>query len=135
MKELLIAGLALYWGEGTKKSREVAFCNSDPKIVKFMITWLTNCFNVPLDRFRCNVGINAIHKEREEIVKNYWSKIIEIPATQFRKTSFKKVKNEKVYDNFNEHYGTLTIKLIKPAEFYYDILGLIEGLYQASLPA
>ena len=131
-RELLIAGISLYWAEGTKKSREVVFCNSDPKLIKFMITWLQMCFNIPIKRLNCNVGINEIHKEREGIVKKYWSKMTGIPLYQFRKTSFKKVKNKKVYANFNDHYGTLTVKLAQPGQLYYDIMGLIEGLYQTS---
>lgn len=130
-RELLIAGIALYWAEGTKKKREVTFCNSDPKLIKFMITWLRKCFNIPIERLKCYVGINAIHKHREELVKKYWSEISGIPFTQFTKTSFKKVKNKKIYTNFDSHFGTLTVKLAQPAQLYYDIMGLIEGLHLA----
>ncbi len=133
--ELLIAGVALYWAEGTKKQREVVFCNSDPKLVLFMIRWLQICFDIPISRFRCSVGINEIHKERENIVKRYWTDITGIPLSQFTKTSFKKVKNKKVYANFDQHYGTLAVDVSKPAELHYQILGLIEGLYQAKTMA
>lgn len=129
-RELLIAGTSLYWADGTKKKRGVSFCNSDPKLIQFMINWLKECFNVSNDQIRCNVGINEIHKNREKIVKDYWSDITNIPVSQFTKTSFKKVKNKKIYDNFNQHYGTLVIKVTKSAKLYYDILGLIEGLRQ-----
>ncbi len=133
--ELMIAGIALYWAEGTKKQRELVFCNSDPKLVQFMIRWLQRCFDIPISRLRCSIGINEIHKDRENIVKKYWTDITGIPLVQFTKTSFKKVKNKKVYANFNQHYGTLAVEVAKPAEFYYQILGLIEGLYQAKIMA
>jgi hypothetical protein len=134
-QELLATGTGLYWAEGTKKHREVTFCNSDPKLVKFMITWLQKCFSIPIRRLYCYVGINQIHVEREQRVKQYWSEITGIPLAQFRKTSFKKVKNHKVYENFDDHFGTLTVKVKKPAQLYYNILGLIEGLYCAKKPA
>jgi len=130
-REFLIAGLALYWGEGSKKSQDVEFCNSDPKMIQFLLLWLQKCFNIPITDIRCNVGINEIHYRREQIVREYWSKVTGIPLTQFRKTNFKKVKNKKVYENFNEHYGTLSISVIKPSRFYFKIMGLIEGLYEA----
>lgn len=130
-RELLIAGLALYWGEGSKKSQELEFCNSDPKMIQFLLLWLKKCFGVTLDEIKCCVGINQIHREREEVVKDYWAKITGIPLSQFRKTSFKKVKNSKVYENFNDHYGTLSVIVLKPSRFYFRILGLIEGLFQA----
>jgi hypothetical protein len=134
-QELLAAGTALYWAEGTKKQREVTFCNSDPKLVKFMITWLQKCFSIPISRLYCSVGINQIHVDREQKVRQYWSEITGLPLVQFRKTSFKKVKNRKVYENFDNHFGTLTVKVKRPAQFYYEILGLIEGLYCAKKPA
>lgn len=131
-RELLIAGLALYWGEGSKKDRKVQFCNADPQMVRFLLDWLQRCFGIELKELRCIVGINAIHIQREAIVKAYWSKITGIPLEQFTKTSFKKVTNQKVYDNFDNHYGTLSIKVMQPARLYGKILGLIEGLANTS---
>ena len=130
-RELLIAGLALYWGEGSKKSQEVEFCNSDPKMIQFLLLWLRKCFEIMPNEIKCCVGINQMHEKREKVVRDYWSKILGIPISQFRKTNLKKVKNSKVYENFNEHYGTLSVIVTKPSRFYFKILGLIEGLYQA----
>lgn len=127
-RELLLIGAALYWAEGTKKKREVAFCNSDPYLINVMIQWLQTCFNITKDRFYCTVGINEIHRHREVLVKEFWSDMTGISMSQFRKTSFKKVKNSKLYDNFNDHYGTLTVKVAKPGQIFYDILGIISGL-------
>lgn len=127
-RELLVSGLALYWAEGSKKTREVGFCNSDPNLILFMLGWLGKIFNIPTSELALTVGINQIHKDREEIVKLYWSDLTKIPISQFRKTSFKKVINKKVYSNFSEHYGTLDVEVLKPARFYYKIMGLIEGL-------
>lgn len=127
-RELLLIGTALYWAEGTKKQRQIAFCNSDPYLILFMIHWLHTCFNISKDRFYCNVGINEIHRQRDSTVKSYWSHITGIPLSNFRKTSFKKIKNIKVYDNFNEHKGTLTVKVTKPGQIFYNILGIISGL-------
>lgn len=130
-REFLIAGIALYWAEGSKKTRGVQFCNSDPKLIKFMIEWIKRNFNIKTEELAGYVGINEIHRSRDKIVSEYWSKISGIPLNQFRKTSFKKTKNKKVYENFNEHYGTLTVKVLKSARNYYKIMGLIEGLSAA----
>ncbi len=132
-RELLIAGIAFYWGEGYKKGRRLNFCNSDPAMLIFFLEWLKICFEVDPQDVKCRVGINEIHKKREQIVKEYWSKICGIPLNQFTATSFKKVQNKKVYDNFNNHYGTLSIEVRQPARFYGKIIGLIEGLSQANV--
>lgn len=126
--EFLIAGLAIYWGEGGKKKRRVEFCNSDPKMVKFITRWLKICFNVPKEELICWVGINEVHSERELEVREYWSELMEIPLKEFRKTSYKRVKNKKVYENFNQHFGTLYITVAKSSELFYKIAGLIDGL-------
>lgn len=128
-REFLIAGLALYWGEGYKKGRRLQFCNSDPKMIQFLILWLQRCFAISNFDIRCRVGINHIHSKRENIVKDYWSGITGIPLSQFTKTSFKKVENKKIYPNFNDHYGTLSVEIAQPSRFYGKIIGLIEGLH------
>lgn len=127
-REIKIAGLCLYWGEGSKKTRELSWCNSDPKINVFMINWLKSCYGIASDRFKANVDINIIHQNRELIVKKYWSNITGIPLNMFTNTIFKRTKSQKVYENFNDHYGTLRIRVLKPGDLYYKIVGQIEGL-------
>lgn len=130
-KELFVIGIALYWAEGSKKQRKVEFCNSDPNLLVLMIDWLRICFSIDTERLRCRVGINDIHKTREHEVKLYWSKITGVPLAQFSQTSFKRVQNKKLYDNLNTHYGTLSVIVLKPGQLYYNIIGLIEGMYYA----
>lgn len=127
-RELLLVGLSLYWAEGTKKQRKISFCNSDPLIINFLIRWLANCFHIPTTRLAAYVGINESHRCRNQKVLTYWSQTTKIPLHQFRKTSFKKTKNVKIYDHPENHYGTLTVYVLKPADLYYKILGQIYGL-------
>lgn len=132
-RELLIAGLALYWGEGYKKGRRLQFCNSDPKMIRFLLLWLQKCFKISNLDIRCRIGINYIHAKRENIVKKYWAEITGVTLDQFTRTSFKKVENKKIYANFNDYYGTLSVEVSRPARFYGKIIGLIEGL-SVSMP-
>ena len=129
-RELLIAGLALYWGEGSKKKRTIEFCNSDPKMIQFLLVWLEASFDIHKADITCWVSINQIHQEREQRVKDYWAEITAIPLSQFTGTSFKKVVNKKVYENFEDHFGTLFFRVKSPARYYKRIIGLIDGLYQ-----
>ncbi len=127
-RELLIAGICLYWGEGSKKSDEFSFCNSDPEMLKFFLIWLKKCFEIESKDLKCSIGINVIHIGRENKVKKYWVETLGVKEDQFTKTSFKKTKNSKVYENFNDHYGTIRIRIRKPGELYYKIIGMIDGL-------
>lgn len=128
-RDLFIAGLCLYWAEGGKKNRRIEFCNSDPRMIKFIIRWLETCFGVNTKELTCVVGINIIHEYREQAVKDYWSSITGISQDQFRKTSFKRVSNKKVYDNLEEHFGTLSIVVAKSTNLYYQMMGLISALH------
>jgi len=130
-RDLLIAGISLYWGEGSRKTRHTSFSNSNPEMIKFMIEFFRKVCKIDKDRFTAYIGINKIHKNRIEEVEDYWSRITNIPRKQFTKTTLIKAKNKKVYKNFSVHYGTLTIRIKKSSELYYQIIGLIEGLIEA----
>lgn len=134
-RELLLIGLALYWSEGSKsdRNRRVEFCNSDPTMIKLFITWLMNCFEEKRENLTAIIGINQIHAFREKAVKDYWSNILGIPLEQFRKSSFKKAKSKKIYDNMNSHFGTLTLRVAKSTNLFYKIMGLIHGLHLAKI--
>ncbi len=129
-RDLLIAAVALYWGEGSKKSRQLSINNSDPEMIKFIMTAFRRVWKINEDRFTFHVGINKIHKGRDEEIKEYWSKVVGVSKNQFRKTIFIKAKNKKVYKNFLNHYGTLTIRVRKPMNIYYPMMGLIGGLIE-----
>lgn len=130
-EQFFASGLALYWAEGSKKGRSVSVCNSDPNLMIFMIKWLETFFNIKKEEMVVAVGINEIHKSREVLVKNYWAEVTGLSLSQFRKTSFKKAKVHKVYDNYDTHYGTLRVMVLKPTRIYYRIMGFIEGLSMA----
>lgn len=126
--ELLLSGLCLYWGEGSKKQRELSWCNSDPQLINFMILWLKRCYGIDKDRLGVNVAINQMHKNRNGLVRRYWSRTIDIPIGQFRNTIFKKTKLRKSYENFDEHYGTLRVRVLKPGALWYKIVSQIKAL-------
>ncbi|TSC90006.1 MAG: hypothetical protein G01um10145_437 [Microgenomates group bacterium Gr01-1014_5] len=129
-RELLIAGLALYWGEGSKKMGRLEISNSDPKLISFALYWLKKCFKIDETLISCYIGINEIHRSREQKVKDYWAELTGIPQSNFQKTNFKISKLYKFYENFEQHFGTLTLRPQKTTYLHYKIMGLIEGLKQ-----
>ena len=128
-RDLLLAGIGLYAGEGFKYSSQVGFCNSDPYIIIFTMRWFREACGVTNDRFRFTIGINQTHKYRINEVKKYWETILKMPETAFTKVSYKKVTSKKVYDNPEKHFGTLTIHVRKSSELMYRILGWINALF------
>ncbi|MFZ1720474.1 MAG: hypothetical protein WAU28_03940 [Candidatus Moraniibacteriota bacterium] len=131
-RELLFVGLGIYWGEGGKvNSGGVRMFNSDPLIVKFMMRWFREIFDIPDDRFYMNITINEIHENRLEDVVEYWSKVTAVPLNQFRKPVLIRVKNKKIYENHFEHHGTLCIRMTQSTDLLYRIKGLLRALSEA----
>jgi len=129
-RDLFIAGVALYWGEGYTYpgGYQVGFTNSDPKIILLMLKWFKEICKIPKDEFSFQIKINVTHKNRIKEVENYWSKITNVPLSQFNKTVLIKSKSKKVYQNFNSHFGTLRITVRKGTKLRRKINGWIEGL-------
>ncbi|MEK7519492.1 MAG: hypothetical protein AAB565_01770 [Patescibacteria group bacterium] len=127
-RDFLIAGTALYWGEGQKKGREVRVSNSDPELIRFIINWFKKIWGVTSDRLTAFIIINKVHKRRLKKVEGYWVKVTNIPKKQFTKTTLINAKNRKNYSNFSDHYGTLTVRIRKPVLLHHQIIGSIKGL-------
>lgn len=125
-QNLFWTGLGLYWGEGVKASTSsTAVVNSDPRIIKMMIRWFIECWNVDRKRLQPRVYISDLHKDREEEITQYWVKTLGLPRTQFRKMVFLN-KGKKIYENRNVYYGVLTLRIEKGGDLKYKILACIE---------
>ncbi|MCX6765087.1 MAG: hypothetical protein NT148_00920, partial [Candidatus Nealsonbacteria bacterium] len=75
-----------------------------------------------------HVIINQIHQNRIDKVEKWWSKNLKISRSQFTKTTLVKRKNRKIYKNFQDHYGTITVCICKGGDLRHIINGLISGL-------
>lgn len=96
-KELLIAGLFLYWGEGRKGTTScLSLNNTDPQVVKFYYYWLTNILDIPKDKVR--VALHVYKDMNIEETVNYWSNRLNIPKLQFNKPYVK----ESLRSNINQ---------------------------------
>lgn len=128
-RDLLIAGIALYWGEGSKSDKtSLAFVNSDPSMIKFMYRWFNEVMGVKKEEFMPRIFINEIHRPRIKVVLNFWSSFLDLPISQFGNPVFLKMKQKKIYDNYNVYYGVLALKVRKSSNLKYKILGLIKAL-------
>ncbi len=59
---------------------------------------------------------------------NYWSDLLELPIEQFGNPVLLKMKQKKVYENYDEYYGVLSLKVRKSSDLKYRILGLIDAM-------
>ncbi len=127
-RELFLIGTTLYWTEGFKKDSQAGFANSDPGMIKLFLRWLYECCDYKSEDLSLRVTVNISHKNRIGDIQRYWSDITEISLVKFQKPFYQNVVWKKVYENPNNYYGVLRIKVRKSTDFLRKIHGWIEGL-------
>ena len=82
-RDLLIAGTALYAGEGGKTRDKVVFANSDPEMVAMFCRWLRTTFAIDETRLRFRL---YLHEGLDlEAANRFWSELTGIPSGQFQR--------------------------------------------------
>ncbi|MET7759129.1 hypothetical protein ABZT27_31145 [Streptomyces sp. NPDC005389] len=136
-RELFLAGVALYWAEGSKskpyrRDETVTFINSDPGVIGVYLAWL-DLLRIPRERLRFRVMIHesADVSEAEE----YWADLAGIPRTQLQKTTLKKHNPKTVRKNTGSGYrGCLIIRVSAGCHLYRRIEGTWYGIVGAIRP-
>jgi hypothetical protein len=82
-EKLRIAGIMLYWAEGTLKGSTVDFANSDPRMIKIFMKFLREICGVCEERLRLYLYAYPYMDMNE--VKVFWQDVTKIPQNQFTK--------------------------------------------------
>ncbi len=86
-REIIIAGLFLYWGEGTKTSvASTSLSNTDPSMIRFFIRWL-ELLGASKSNLRVYIHLYTDMNVQQEL--RYWSKALNLPLSSFRKPYIK----------------------------------------------
>jgi transcriptional regulator with XRE-family HTH domain len=103
-RELYVAGLFLYWGEGVKALKSsVSLNNTDPKVVKFYLYWITKALKIPKRKIKVYVHLYSDMDINKAL--NFWSKELKIPLSQFNKPYVKSSKKANI-DHRGFGHGT-----------------------------
>lgn len=86
-----LTGVALYWAEGSKRTGEFQFINSDPDMITFMYKWIQTFMCISRDAIKCRLFIHDI--PGYENSKLFWSQILEIGSDKFEKTIYKPTRH------------------------------------------
>lgn len=113
---LWLAGIMLYWAEGSKEKeynigQPTTFNNSDPKMIKLFIKWLTDVVKVP----KKNIGFSIyIHETtNSEKALYFWSKNLSCDKKNI-KVYFKRHKLHKIYrKNIGANYNGLLRVMVR----------------------
>jgi transcriptional regulator with XRE-family HTH domain len=82
-REFLVAGAALYAGEGSKTDGVVRFANTDPRMMVFFAGWLRRFFAIDEQRLRASV---YLHEGLDlDAAVAFWSGVLGVPKAQFNR--------------------------------------------------
>lgn len=103
-RDLFMLGLGLYIGEGAKSTQTICIANSNPAVIVLMVRWLTKIFGLSQKNLRLCIHIYPDCDQEKSL--QYWSKMTNIPISQFRKTSIDRRTDKKVNKEGKLPYGT-----------------------------
>jgi hypothetical protein len=128
-RDLLIAGTALYAGEGGKTAGEVRFTNSDPLMVALFCRWLRAGFSI--DEARLRVRLYLHHGLDLAAATAFWSEVTSIPPSQFtrpyRAAADPSIRRSKHPTGCASVYYGCT-------RTHRRIMGLVRGLLESTVP-
>lgn len=105
-REKYLAGLFLYWGEGTKNPKGgLSLTNTNPKMIKFFLSWLYQ-INIPIKRIR--ILLQIYRDMNPEVEIKYWQHELGIPVSCFRTPYIKKSNIENFQYKGRFGHGTCT---------------------------
>lgn len=123
-RDRFIIGITIYAGEGGKTDRDISIVNSDFRLIRFMMEWFKDFCHVPMDKFRGSVYIHDNLNERK--AKIFWSKLTNIPLSQFTKSYI--VKNNKNRLRNTKHLNGIFRIKITNANLHRRIIGWVDGI-------
>ena len=133
-RDLFMIGIGIYWGEGSKSDRgNLSFVNSDPRMILLICRWLEIFFDVVRADLIPRISVNESHRNRHDQILNYWSNLLELPKSSFRRTIFIHSLQKKVYENRDEYYGLLILRVRKSTIIKRKILALLENIKNADV--
>ncbi len=128
LEKLLLIGTMLYWAEGGKTKRMVRFSNGDPRMIEIMMVFFRKVCKVPEHKFR---GYIHIHPHLDsKAAEQYWSRVSDIPLSQFYKTYNKKNVSSK-NKRHSLPYGVFDIYILD-AHLFDTITGWARGIFRIS---
>ncbi len=118
-RELFLAGLFLYWAEGSKTTNaSVGLTNTNPSMLKFYIRWL-ELFGITNKDLKVSLHLYSDMNIKKQ--EKYWSKQLHIPTSQFRKSYIKKTLSTSITYHNGFGQGTCTV-MASGARFFERVL-------------
>lgn len=109
-RDVYLAGLFLYWGEGSKRRRtNLSLANTDPSLIKFFISWLTKSLKINREKIRIQLHLYSDMEIEKEI--QFWSQRLNVPYSQFTRPYIKQTLAKDINRKGGFGHGTCNIRI------------------------
>lgn len=133
-RDLLLLGLGLYMGEGTKLYEDVRIVNSDPQVIRVAMEWLRRSCGVPNQNFAAVVHLYPDSSPNASV--RYWSRVTGVPQRQFERVQIDRRLDKSNQKRRRLPYGTVHMKVYSRGDprfgvaLHRRIMGWIEAAYE-----
>jgi len=120
---LWIAGTIMYWAEGAKTRRMLQMANSDPRVLRLFVRWVT----AYLEESPNFVLQLHLHEGNDDsAARNHWARELDLSNPDFYQTYIKPKGTGHRKNNL--HWGVCSIRMRRSADAWMRTAGWIEGL-------
>ena len=81
---MFLLGIALYWAEGSKRTGEFQFINSDPDMILFMYKWIQKYLDIDKKIIKARLFTHKVEDFENHLP--FWADILSIKTSEFQKT-------------------------------------------------
>lgn len=122
-RDLLIAGTALYAGDGAKTDGSVTFTNTNPQMIALYCRWLRRFFDIDESRLRVRLYLHEGLSEAAAVT--HWAEVTGIPPRQFHK-SHRAVADDGI--RHSKHVDGCAAVVYSSKPVHRRIMGLVQAL-------
>lgn len=103
-KDLLMLGLGVYIGEGSKTGGITRVVNASPLVIRLTLRWFKEIFGVSTRNFKVRIHLYPDSDVTETL--RYWSRQLGIPLTQFQTSQVDMRTGKKAFKKGKLPFGT-----------------------------
>ncbi len=120
-----LMGCILYWAEGSKRRCDTVFTNSDPYMMKIMISFFRKYFSIPDEKFSIRFNCHLDNGLTYQDIEKYWLDLLKLPKECVRKSTIKTNSTNRVVKHF---YGICSLRVFNGTVTNQAIFGAIKKI-------
>lgn len=120
---LWLAGITLYWAEGSKTAKQLRLANTDPSALRLFVAWVRRFID---NEAQFSIQLHLHEGNDEAVARSYWRRQTGLNDANFYKTYIKPKGTGHRKNRIP--FGVCTLKVRRCTNGWYRTLAWIEAL-------